>query len=176
MKMEATFGAGCFWCIETCFKDIEGVLEVTPGYCGGDEKRITYEEVCTGTTGHAEVARVQFDDSIISYEKLLELFWFIHNPTEVNRQGNDIGSHYRSVIFYHNDDQKEKADFAKSELISNKVWDDLIITEISPVSSFFPAEDYHKNYYSNNDGNMYCQAVVRPKVELFREVFQDIIK
>ena len=176
MICEATFGAGCFWCIETCFNDIEGVLDVIPGFCGGDAKRTSYEEVCTGTTGHAEVARVHYDDSIISYDKLLELFWFVHNPTEVNKQGNDIGSHYRSVIFYHNDGQRERSEFAKSELIRNKIWSNLIVTEVHPVSTFFPAEDYHKNYYTNNDGNMYCQSVVRPKVEKFKEFFKDLIK
>ena len=176
MRIEATFGAGCFWCIETCFKDIEGVFEVIPGYCGGDVERTSYEDVCTGTTGHAEVARIHYDDSIISYKKLLELFWFVHNPTELNKQGNDIGSQYRSVIFYHNEDQKESSEFAKSELIRNKVWSNPIVTEISKVSTFFPAEDYHKNYYTNNPGNMYCQSVVRPKVEKFREVFKDLMK
>jgi peptide-methionine (S)-S-oxide reductase len=176
MIIEATFGAGCFWCVETCFKDIKGVLTVTAGFCGGDPERSSYEEVCSGTTGHAEVARVQFDDSIVTFDKLLEMFWYAHDPTQLNRQGNDIGSHYRSVIFYHSDEQKDKAQFAMSEFTRNEIWPKPVVTEISPVSTFFPADDYHKDYYSKNSDNMYCNLVLRPKVEKFKEVFRDLLK
>lgn len=176
MILETTLGAGCFWCIEACFKDVDGILEVIPGYCGGDENRANYEEVCNGTTGHAEVARIQYDDEIISFDKLLELFWFVHDPTQLNRQGNDIGSQYRSTIFFHSEKQKEIAEKAKKQLTENKVWDNPIVTEISPVPIFFKAESYHSDYYAKNQDNMYCQSLVRPKVEKFKAVFKSLLK
>lgn len=176
MVKEATFGAGCFWCIEACYKDLKGVLEVYPGYAGGHKDGPSYEEVCTGTTGHAEVARVVFDDALVSFDELLEVFWFVHDPTQLNRQGNDIGTQYRSSVFYHNDEQKQRADFFKKKLAEDKVWDNEIVTEIVPLSNFYRAEDYHHNYFELNPQNMYCQSVVRPKVEKFRKVFAERLK
>jgi peptide-methionine (S)-S-oxide reductase len=174
--MEATFGAGCFWCIEACFKAVTGIVSVVPGFSGGTLVNPTYQEVCTGTTGHAEVARVVYDETVISYEELLELYWFVHDPTQLNRQGNDVGTHYRSVIFYHNDAQRQLAEQFKARLTEEKVWDLPIVTEISPLINFYPAEDYHVNYYELNPGNAYCQAIVRPKVEKFKKVFAKKLK
>jgi len=176
MIKEATFGAGCFWCIEACYLDVQGVISVSPGYCGGHTSNPTYEEVCRGTTGHAEVARVVFDDDVVSYDALLEVFWFVHDPTQLNRQGHDIGTQYRSVIFYHDENQKNSALYFKSKLEKDRVWDKPIVTEITQVAEFFTAEAYHHDYFKNNPGNMYCQSVVRPKVEKFRKVFADQLK
>ncbi len=176
MKKEATFGAGCFWCIEACFKDIEGVIEVLPGYSGGSEATANYKQVCSGSTGHAEVARIVYDETAISFEKLLEMFWFVHDPTQLNRQGNDVGSQYRSVIFFHDEQQKSTAEAYKKQLTDEKVWDQPIVTEISPLPNFFPAEDYHHNYLANNPQNPYCQSVVRPKVDKFKKVFAERVK
>lgn len=169
----ATFGAGCFWCIEACFKDVVGVQSVVPGYAGGKTMNPTYEQVCSGSTGHAEVAQVVYDPALISYDELLEIFWFVHDPTQLNRQGNDVGTQYRSVIFYHDLEQKEKAEAYKDKLTKEKVWDNPIVTEIEPISNYSEAEQYHHNYFENNPQNMYCQAVVRPKVEKFRKVFKE---
>jgi len=171
MSEEITLGAGCFWCIEACFKDIKGVLEVYPAYAGGHKENPTYEEVCSGTTGHAEVARIVFDSDIVSVDKILEMYWFVHNPTQLNRQGNDIGTQYRSVIFYHNETQKQIAENFKKRLTDDKVWDEPIVTEIQLINNFYRAENYHHNYFELNPQNMYCQSVVRPKVEKFRKVF-----
>lgn len=171
MKKEATFGAGCFWCIEACFKDINGVLAVYPGYAGGSAETANYKDVCTGTTGHAEVARVEFDDELVSYDKLLEMFWFVHDPTQLNRQGADIGSQYRSVVFCHDQEQKDKAEAYKNRLTEQEVWENPIVTQILPVPEFFKAEDYHQNYFELNPGNLYCQSTVRPKVEKFKKAF-----
>jgi peptide-methionine (S)-S-oxide reductase len=176
MIQEATFGAGCFWCIEACFKDIKGILSVTSGYSGGEMENPTYREVCSGITGHAEVARIVYNEDEVSFDELLELFWFVHDPTQLNRQGNDIGTQYRSVVFYHNDEQRVKAEEYKQRLTTEKVWDNPIVTEISPLSNYYPAEDYHANYFELNPGNAYCQAIVRPKVEKFRKVFADRMK
>lgn len=169
---QATFGAGCFWCIEACFKDIEGVISVVPGYAGGDLNRATYKEVCEGDTGHAEVARIVFDPKKISYQELLEMFWFVHDPTQLNRQGGDIGTQYRSVIFYHSEEQKALAETSKQKLNDSGAWENPIVTEIPPINNYAEAEDYHHNYFENNPGNMYCQSVVRPKVDKFRKVFE----
>jgi peptide-methionine (S)-S-oxide reductase len=176
MIKEATFGAGCFWCIEACYLDIQGVVEVYPGYCGGHTVNPTYEEICKGTTGHAEVARVRYDDEKVSYDALLEVFWFVHDPTQLNRQGHDIGTQYRSVIFYHDQEQEEKARYFKQKLENEQVWEKSIVTEIMPVPVFYRAEQYHHDYFKNNPGNMYCQSVVRPKVEKFRKAFADKLK
>lgn len=176
MEKEATFGAGCFWCIEACFQELKGVLEVNPGYSGGHIKNPAYKEVCNGSTGHAEVARVIYDESKITFEELLEVFWFVHNPTTLNRQGNDIGDQYRSVIFYHDVMQKEKAESYKQKLTEENVWEDPIVTLIEPINNFYPAEDYHKNYFNNNSDEPYCRAVVRPKVEKFKSVFSQKLK
>ena len=172
-KQLATFGAGCFWCIEACFQDLKGVISVVPGYAGGHTDKPTYKEICTGQTGHAEVAQVVFDPSVISYEELLEAFWFVHDPTQLNRQGNDIGTQYRSVIFYHNEAQKTVALKYLQKLEAENVWDKPIVTQIVEINNYFEAEDYHHNYYENNPGNPYCQSVVRPKVEKFRKVFAE---
>ena len=174
-KQLATFGAGCFWCIEACFQDLKGVISVVPGYAGGHTDKPTYKEICTGQTGHAEVAQVVFDPSVISYEELLEAFWFVHDPTQLNRQGNDIGTQYRSVIFYHNEAQKTAALKYLQKLEAENVWDKPIVTQIVEINNYFEAEDYHHNYYENNPGNPYCQSVVRPKVEKFRKVFAEKI-
>ena len=176
MIQEATLGAGCFWCIEACYKEMKGVLEVKSGYSGGASKNPSYKEVCTGTTGHAEVARIVYDDALISFDELLEVFWFVHDPTQLNRQGNDIGSQYRSVVFFHNATQRELATNYKQRLTDEKVWDKPIVTEITELSNFYPAEDYHTDYFELNPGNAYCQAVVRPKVDKFKKVFQSRLK
>ena len=176
MKKEATFGAGCFWCIEACFKDIEGVINVTSGYSGGTKATADYKMVCSGKTGHAEVARIEFDDSVVSFDRLLEMFWFVHDPTQLNRQGNDIGTQYRSAVFFHNEEQQKTAEAYKAQLDNDGVWEKPIVTEIVPLENFFPAEDYHNNYFENNPQNGYCQAVVRPKVEKFRKVFGSVNK
>lgn len=174
IKMEeATFGAGCFWCVEACFLDINGIISVKPGYAGGHVKSPTYKQVCEGTTGHAEVARIVFNPDIISYSELLEMFWFVHDPTQLNRQGNDIGTQYRSVIFYHNEEQKKQAEFYKQKLETNKVWDNPIVTEITEINNYYEAEAYHHNYFELNPQNQYCQSVVRPKVEKFKKVFAE---
>ncbi|TXI85231.1 MAG: peptide-methionine (S)-S-oxide reductase MsrA [Crocinitomicaceae bacterium] len=176
MIKEATFGAGCFWCVEACFMDLAGVISVTSGYTGGHTQNPTYKEVCEGTTGHAEVARIVFDDELISFDELLELFWFVHDPTQLNRQGNDIGTQYRSAIFYHDEIQKELAEKYKKQLTEEGVWADPIVTEITPIGDFYAAEDYHMNYFALNPENPYCQAVVRPKVEKFKKVFAEKLK
>ena len=176
MIQEATLGAGCFWCIEACYSELQGVVEVYPGYAGGSIQNPTYEEVCSGNTGHAEVARVVFDDEKISFVELLELFWFVHDPTQLNRQGNDIGTQYRSVIFYHSEYQKERAHYFISKLSLEKVWDNPIVTEVQEINNFFRAENYHHNYFELNPQNAYCQAVVRPKVEKFKRVFENKLK
>lgn len=173
---EATFGAGCFWCIEACFKELKGVQSVKSGYCGGTKKDPTYEEVCTGRTGHAEVARVVYDSTVISFDELLEVFWYVHDPTQLNRQGNDIGTQYRSAVFYHNEEQQKTAEAYKKKLTDEKVWDKPIVTEITPISTFYPAEKYHDNYLELNPENMYCQSVVRPKVDKFKKVFASKLK
>lgn len=173
---EATFGAGCFWCVEACFGELEGVKSVQSGYSGGDAPNPTYKEVCSGNSGYVEVLRIVYDDFKISFDELLEVFWFVHDPTQLNRQGNDIGTQYRSVIFYHGEEQKEKAELYRQRLTDEQVWDKPIVTAIEPLKNFYPAENYHDNYFGLNPGNMYCQAVVRPKVEKFRKVFANRLK
>lgn len=176
MIQEATLGAGCFWCIEACYKEMNGVIDVQSGYTGGHTTNPTYKEICTGTTGHAEVARVVFDSSIITFDELLEVFWFVHDPTQLNRQGNDVGTQYRSSVFYHTEEQKQIAEKYKNKLIEEQVWDLPIVTEITALSTFYPAEDYHKDYFELNPSNAYCQAIVRPKVDKFKKVFANKLK
>ena len=176
MIQEATFGAGCFWCVEACFKEMEGVIDVYPGYAGGNVINPSYEAVCSDSTGHAEVAQVVFDDQLVSYDELLEVFWFVHDPTQLNRQGNDIGTQYRSVVYYHSDFQKERVEFYIQKLTEEKVWDNPIVTECVPLYNFFRAENYHHNYFELNPQNSYCQFVVRPKVEKFKKVFSEKLK
>lgn len=176
VQKEATFGAGCFWCVEACFKDLDGVLEVIPGYSGGSTLNPTYNEVCNGKTGHAEVARVVYNADQLSFEDLLEVFWFVHDPTTLNRQGNDVGTQYRSAIFYHDETQKIIAHNIKEKLEHEMVWNSPIVTEISELINFYQAENYHHNYFQNNPDQPYCSAVVRPKVEKFRKVFVHKLK
>jgi peptide-methionine (S)-S-oxide reductase len=176
MVKEATFGAGCFWCVEACFKDLNGVISVVSGYSGGEMENPSYKQVCEGNTNHAEVARIMYDDELVSFDELLEVFWFVHDPTQLNRQGNDIGSQYRSVVFYHDEIQKELAEKYKIQLTESGAWGQEIVTEISPLINFYPAEEYHNNYFELNPENRYCQSVVRPKVEKFRKVFENKLK
>jgi len=176
MIQEATLGAGCFWCIEACYKELKGVVDVYPGYSGGHTVNPSYKDVCNEITGHAEVARVVFDDEQVSFDEILKVFWFVHDPTQLNRQGNDVGTQYRSVVFYNSDSQKEVAEAYKLRLTEEKVWEKSIVTEISPLTNFYRAEDYHHDYFANNPGNLYCQSVVRPKVEKFKKVFSSHLK
>jgi len=172
---KATFGSGCFWCSEAIYKQLNGVSKVTSGYMGGGISNPTYKEVCSGLTGHAEVVQIDFDPAEISYEELLRIFWNTHDPTTLNRQGNDVGTQYRSVVFYHDEEQKELAEKFKESLDASGAFDQPIVTEISEAPSFYAAEDYHQNYFENNPEQAYCQAVVRPKVEKFEKVFADKI-
>ena len=169
----ATFGAGCFWCIEACFSELNGVKQVLSGYMGGEMINPTYKDICTGTTGHAEVAQVIFDPSEISYEELLEVFWFVHDPTTLNRQGNDVGTQYRSVLFFHSEEQREMAEFYKNKLNESGAYSKPLVTEISPATTFYVAEDYHQGYFNDNPNQPYCAAVVRPKVDKFRKAFSE---
>lgn len=172
----ATFGAGCFWCVEAVFQQMKGVEKVESGYAGGHVENPTYKQVCSGTTGHAEVARIWFDPSIISYETLLTIFWHSHDPTTLNRQGADEGTQYRSVIFYHNEAQKQAAMLSKTQTDSSGLWPNPIVTEISEVPAYYPAEDYHQNYLNNNPNQPYCSAVVGPKVQKVRKEFKHLLK
>ena len=168
---EATLGAGCFWCIEAIFQSLDGVESVISGYSGGKISNPTYREVCSGLTGHAEVARIKFDPEKISFKELLEVFWQTHDPTTLNQQGADVGTQYRSVVFYHNVEQKSIAEHYKKELDESEAFDQAIVTEISELKSFYEAEDYHQNYFLNNPGQPYCSMVIRPKIDKFKKVF-----
>lgn len=172
----ATFGTGCFWCTEAVFQELKGVLKATSGYTGGHVANPSYEEVCTGTTGHAEALQIIYDPAVITYDELLEVFWEAHDPTSLNKQGNDVGTQYRSAIFYHNDEQKEKAEHYKAELNKSGAYDKPIVTEITGVTKFYPAEDYHQNYYNTHGSQPYCYLVIRPKVEKFEKVFKNKLK
>ncbi len=172
----ATFGTGCFWCTEAIFQQLDGVLKVVSGYSGGKVPNPTYKEVCTGTTGHAECIRIEYDPSKISYDELLEAFWQTHDPTTLNRQGNDIGTQYRSVIFYHNEEQKAIAEKYKSDLDASGAYAKPIVTEIVPATVFYPAENYHQDYYNINGSQPYCTFVIRPKLEKFEKVFKKKLK
>jgi len=172
----ATFGAGCFWCVETLFAQLKGVDTVLSGYSGGQVKNPSYKEVCNGTTGHAEAVQIAFDSSIIAYTNLLEILFSVHNPTTLNQQGADMGTQYRSAIFYHNQQQKAEAEAYISQLDKSGVFDNKIVTEVTPFSIFYVAEDYHQDYYNQNGDNPYCQMVVRPKVEKFQKNFKEKIE
>ncbi|MBI1743128.1 peptide-methionine (S)-S-oxide reductase MsrA [Candidatus Acetothermia bacterium] len=172
----ATFGGGCFWCVEAVFKELKGVEKVTSGYAGGSEKNPTYRQVCDGETGHAEVAQIEFDPSVISYETLVEVFFLAHDPTTLNRQGNDVGTQYRSVIFHHTDEQKKIAEAVKSRIEKEKIYRNPIVTEIAPFANFYAAEDYHQNYYEENPQQPYCRVVIDPKVTKFRQKFKELLK
>jgi peptide-methionine (S)-S-oxide reductase len=171
----ATLGAGCFWCVEAVFQDLKGVAKVESGYSGGNVKNPSYREVTSGTTGHAEACQIYFDPTQISFEELLEVFWTTHDPTTLNRQGADVGTQYRSAIFYHNDNQKQVAEKSKKE-VGSVIWDKPVVTEITKFSNFYIAEDYHQNYYNSNKGAPYCQIVIAPKIEKLRKKFADKLK
>ncbi len=165
----ATIGGGCFWCTEAVYQELKGVTQIVSGYAGGSVVNPTYEQVCTGTTGHAEVVQLTFDTERVSFRKILEIFFTIHDPTTLNRQGNDVGTQYRSVIFYHTPEQQETARHVIAEMAS--VWDAPLVTELSPLSVFYRAEDYHQNYYRQHPDQGYCTFVVATKVAKFRKMF-----
>lgn len=176
-KLEtATLAGGCFWCTEAIFKRLKGVISVLPGYAGGKTRDPSYGQVCSGITGHAETIQIKFDPGIISFEKILDVFWHTHNPTTLNKQGNDIGTQYRSVIFYHNPEQKEIAEKSKANLIKEKAYSDPIVTEITPFTNFYAAEDYHRNYFDRNNDVPYCNFVISPKVNKLLEIYEENIK
>ncbi|MDX5418269.1 MAG: peptide-methionine (S)-S-oxide reductase MsrA [Hymenobacteraceae bacterium] len=173
---KATFGGGCFWCTEAVFQDLEGVEKVESGYAGGHMENPTYKQVTSGTTGHAEVLQITYDPDKISYEELLEVFWKTHDPTTLNRQGNDIGTQYRSIVLYHNEEQRQLAEKFKQELDASGAFSDPIVTTVEPLQEFYPAEDYHQNYFNTHGHEPYCSFVIRPKVDKFRQVFSDKLK
>ncbi len=172
----ATLAGGCFWCLEAVFDELKGVESVESGYSGGGVANPSYRDVCTGRTGHAEVVQVKFDPAVLSYRDLLNVFFAIHDPTTLNRQGADVGTQYRSAIFYHNDEQKQTAEMLIGELNQQHIWDKPIVTELVPFSAFYVAEDYHQEYFANNPYQPYCMAVVAPKVAKFRKHFIDRLK
>ena len=175
MKQEvATLGGGCFWCLEAVFEETRGVLDVVSGYAGGETIHPTYEQVSSGKTGHAEVVQITFDPTIISYEALLKIFWLIHDPTTLNRQGNDVGEQYRSIIFYHNEEQKKSAENSIKAFAPK--FANSIVTEVKPLKLFYKAEAYHQDYFKNNPNQGYCSFVVAPKVEHFKETYKDLAK
>lgn len=170
-KETATLGGGCFWCLEAIFNDLRGVKKVESGYSGGSAPNPSYQEVCTGTTGHAEVVHITFDPKIISFRELLEVFFTVHDPTTLNRQGADVGTQYRSVIFYHTPEQREVAKEVISELEGSQTWEAPIVTEVTPFTAFYKAEEYHQEYFSRNPDQLYCRAVIAPKVVKFRKEY-----
>lgn len=172
----ATLGGGCFWCLEAVFDELQGVVDVVSGYSGGHVPNPSYEAVCTGRTGHAEVVQITFDPDVISYRDLLRVFFSIHDPTTRNRQGADVGPQYRSVIFYHSPEQKAVAEDVIAELDAAGIWGRPIVTEVTPFQAFYPAEDYHQEYYRRNPYQGYCQVVIAPKVAKFRKEFMDRLK
>ena len=173
----ATFANGCFWCTEAIFEQLDGVISAESGYTGGQTENPTYKEVCSGETGHAECLQIVYDPAKISFDELLEVFWETHDPTTLNRQGADVGTQYRSGIFYHNEEQKQKAEKYKAELDKSGAFDRPIVTEISAFTKFYPAENYHQQYFENNENtNPYCKIVIRPKIDKFRKVFKDKLK
>ena len=171
-----TLGGGCFWCVEAVFDDLQGVEDVVSGYMGGQSANPTYEEICTGRTGHAEVIQVKFDPAIISFRSILEVFFAVHNPTTLNRQGNDAGTQYRSAIFYHTAEQKAVAEQVIRSVGGGKVWDDPIVTEVVPATTFYAAEEYHQEFFKRNPHQGYCMAVVSPKLSKFRKNFTKLLK
>jgi peptide-methionine (S)-S-oxide reductase len=172
----ATLAAGCFWCVEAVFDDLVGVEDVVSGYSGGHKENPTYQEVCSETTGHAEVVQIRFDPATISFKEILQVFFAVHDPTTLNRQGGDIGSSYRSAIFYHSDEQKSVAEEVIREITAEKIWDDPIVTEVTAFTNFYAAEEYHQEYFANNPNQPYCAAVVAPKVAKFRQKFVERLK
>jgi peptide-methionine (S)-S-oxide reductase len=172
----ATLGGGCFWCIEAAFNEIRGVVNVESGYAGGELASPTYEQVCTGTTGHAEVVQVTFDPDIISFKEILEIFFTAHDPTTLNRQGADVGSQYRSVIFYHNEKHKEVAEQVIAELNAAKVWENPIVTQVEPFKNFYKAEEYHRKYFDRHPEAAYCRIVIAPKIAKLRKTYREKLK
>ncbi len=172
----ATLGGGCFWCTEAVFTELQGVVKVEPGYSGGTVPNPSYKLVCTGTTGHAEVAQITFDPQVLSFADLLRVFFTVHDPTTLNRQGGDVGTQYRSAIFYHDEEQKKAAEQVIKEIEAEKVWHAPIVTEVVPFKAFYPAEDYHYNYFANNPNQPYCRVVIAPKVAKFREHYREKLK
>jgi peptide-methionine (S)-S-oxide reductase len=172
----ATFGGGCFWCTEAIFQRLKGVEKVVSGYSGGRVDNPTYEQVSSGATGHAESIQISYDPAKVAYDSLLEVFWKTHDPTTRNRQGNDVGPQYRSVVFYHDSEQKRLAEAYKAKLEAEHIWDRPIVTEIVPFNKFWQAEDYHQNYYNNNQSKGYCTIVITPKIEKFKKIFKDRLK
>ena len=172
----ATLGGGCFWCVEAIYQDVIGVHKVVSGYAGGAIENPTYQQVCSGTTGHAEVAQIVFDPAVISFEEILFIFWCTHDPTTLNRQGNDVGTQYRSVIFYHDEQQKSIAERSKAETEASDLWPDPIVTEIAPLTIFYEGEEYHQNYFVENPYQPYCIFVINPKVQKFRKSFRDKLR
>lgn len=173
---KATIGGGCFWCLEPIFRDLVGVEDVVVGYAGGSVEDPSYQLVCTGSTGHAEVVQISFDPTQISYEQLLEVFFTVHDPTTLNRQGPDVGTQYRSIILYHNEGQAEAAQRVKEDVEQKGIWDDPLVTEIEHLETFYPAEKYHQRYYEKNPNQGYCQAIIAPKVKKFRQKWQEQLK
>ena len=173
---KATLAGGCFWCTEAIYLGLKGVVDVKPGYSGGHVKNPSYREVCTGITGHAEVVQVTFDPEVVTFKEILEVFFMTHDPTTLNRQGNDVGTQYRSAIFYHNEEQKQIAENVIELFRKEKVYNAPIVTEVTPFDKFYIAEDYHINYFANNKNQPYCQFVVAPKVEKFQKIFKDKLK
>lgn len=172
----ATLAGGCFWCLEAVYVGLRGVERVDSGYAGGSTERPTYEEVCSGRTGHAEVVQLTYDSSVVSYRELLEVFFTIHDPTTLNRQGADVGTQYRSAIFYHSPEQKQVAEEVIREMEAENIWGSPIVTEVVPLTTFYPAEEYHRDYYGRNPQQGYCQAVIAPKVSKFRKQFLEKLK
>ena len=172
----ATLGGGCFWCVEAIYQDVIGVDKVVSGYAGGAVENPTYQEVCSGTTGHAEVVQIAFDPTVISFEEILFIFWRTHDPTTLNRQGNDVGTQYRSVIFYHDEQQKSIAEQSMAETEASDLWPDPIVTEIAPLPIFYEGEEYHQNYFVENPYQPYCIFVINPKVQKFRKSFRDKLR
>jgi peptide-methionine (S)-S-oxide reductase len=172
----ATLGGGCFWCLEAVFNELDGVIDVVSGYSGGHQDNPDYQSVCSGTTGHAEVVQITYSPQIIPYKEILGIFFSIHNPTTLNRQGADVGHQYRSVIFYHSEEQKEAAKEVIEYLEKEEIWSDPIKTELNPMDKFFPAEDYHQDYYKRNPNQGYCVAVINPKMAKFRKEYSSLLK
>lgn len=173
---QATLAGGCFWCIESALNSINGVTEAVSGYAGGHKEAPTYKEVCTGETGHAEVVRVTFDPALLSYRELLEIFFALHDPTQLNRQGNDIGTQYRSAIFFHSEEQKQIAEDIIREIEEEEIWAQPVVTEVVEINNYYPGEDYHQDYFNQNPGNQYCNMVVAPKLAKFKKTFSSKLK
>lgn len=175
-QQTATFGGGCFWCTEALFLGLKGVESVTSGYTGGTTNNPTYEQVCEGTTGHVEAIQITYDPAVISYERLVEVFLLTHDPTTPNRQGHDVGTQYRSAIFFHDDEQRVVAEKVIAMMSAQHIYDQAIVTEVTPASTFFPAESYHQRYYESHSDQPYCQAVISPKLAKFRQRFSELLK